>query len=107
MARGDVISDWSLNVGATTTVSVQPSSGVEWLITELSYSETADTDIALQEGGSQDIFIGYDTEAVAETDRISYSGTRRKFFATNSEYFKIRNASGAGNNTFYSGIQTK
>ena len=107
MARGDVISDWSLNVGATTSVSIQPADGVEWLITEVSYSETAGTDIAIRELGNQDIFIGYDSADVAETDRASYTGTRRKFFVSYSQYFKIYNASGGGNNTFYSGVQTK
>jgi hypothetical protein len=111
MARGDVISDWEVAIGATTTVSVQPASGVEWMITKISHTLSTVNNMQMYpvstDAGLYTALGGGETAAVVVLDVLLHAAHGAKLFVTNSQYFRVRNNNAGAQQFIYSGVQTK
>jgi len=110
MARGDIISDWDVTIAATTTISVQPASGVEWLVTEIYSTEGVDSGVQLYPTTDNDsLKMAYpgSTSFSAAVHIQLFGVVSRKWFLTNAQYLRIRNAEVNEETFIYSGLQTK
>jgi len=111
MAVDDVISDWEVAWGATTTVSVQPASGVEWLLTEIFTTEGATNEgliYLLTTDAPIHTFVPGATTFSDNQDAAVLTGmASRRWFVSNGQYLRMRN-NGSGATAFcYNGLQTK
>lgn len=112
MAKNDVTSDWELSISGTSTASVQPGSGVEWMVTGV-YSTVGNvTDVSIYVT-SADSALSFalaagETGAVVTADARYMPGTgMAKWMVSNSEYFRIRNDNSSSRTSAFSAIQTK
>ena len=111
MARGDVITDSHVTVAQNSSVTVQPASGDEWLITWMSQGPS---------GGVR--FEGYDGTNIANRQQWAPTGGNTavqdrinlglqnygiKLFFTNSEYFRLNEENTAVAEAVYCGVKTK
>jgi hypothetical protein len=109
MAIRDVASDYTNQVTNGATLSIQPASGDEWLITSIFTEEGAwtiapESDTASQEVGA----YGTDVAGVGSDNDFEDMGTHiMTFLATNATYPVITNGSGGTINGGFSSIKTK
>jgi len=116
MARGDVISDWEVTFGGATTFSLQPASGVEWLLhgiyvttgvtmgNAMMYPMTTDSNMAfqLQAGNTTE----YEASSFQVLSTMSWAGGAR-LAMTNSNFLRLRNNHTDAAVFCYTGFQTK
>jgi hypothetical protein len=111
MAVDDVISDWEVAWAATTTVSIQPASGVEWLLTEIFTTEGATNEGLIYPTTTDSpltSFVPGATSFGPNQDLAVITGlASRRWFVTNAQYPRLRNAGGEVNAFAYNGLQTK
>ena len=98
MAVGDIISGMSPNVANLASFNFQPAAGVEVIILRAGGSSPLNCILEMTDGTSVG-FLGNPQT----TNEISKVG----FIATNTNYFRVDNQSGAIRDLFYNGIQTK
>jgi hypothetical protein len=98
MAAGDaVVGLVTVALGTTSYQSIQPVSGVEWVIHNLYYD--GGLEIQIYNGS---VFVPFDSDTGAGS-RMGMST-----HVTNGQYIRIRNTSASvAVNVFYDGIQTK
>lgn len=111
MAIDDVISDWDQDISATSYFSLQPASGVEWLITKCYTVETVVSESMLRPLTSDVNLVtqypGIATATGGAGDVALFSLAPRRWFMTNGNYARIYNASSSTHQLAFSGLQTK
>lgn len=111
MAVDDVISDWEVAWAATTTVSIQPASGVEWLLTEIFTTEGTTNEGLMYPTTTDAALHGFTMGSggyVDNQDLAVLTGmTSRRWFVTNAQYPRLRNGGAQVNAFAYNGLQTK
>jgi len=107
MAVDDVISNYFTDVADTGSLSIQPASGDEWLITHVLAEEVGPWYIIPGDGGGN-LEVGTYGGTTVRNARQAFSGIRQvRFFLTNSEYITLYNESGGTDGAGYSGIKIK
>ena len=94
MAIGQAVVTIS-SIADDASLSIQPSSGVEWIIHNISVPEDAEVEIYFSDG-SNDILSVSNTGGYIDGH----------FHVTNSHYYKIKNVSGGSIYIGYDGIIT-
>ena len=111
MAVDDVISDWEVAWAATTTVSIQPASGVEWVLTEIFTTEGTTNEglmYLLSTDAPIHTFVPGATSFSDNQDAAVLTGmVSRRWFVTNAQYPRMRNDGAQVNAFCYNGLQTK
>lgn len=96
MAAGDVYEGQTNTLSNGSSVSIQPSSGVEVVIHNIYYSGKVEF---YKTDGSTDILFDSDAAAGARLAGM--------WHCTNAKYIKVKNVSGGNINVAFDGIQTK
>lgn len=112
MAADDVISDWEVTVSASSRVSIQPSAGVEWLITKMVEDNGTTNKVRLSSQTTDDSLYAAlrsgETAAFVTSLELAYHfGFSERFMVNNGNYFRVYNSSSPDVVIGYSGIQTK
>ena len=112
MAVDDVVSDWEETIAGGAEFSVQPSSGVEWLVSWAGMNTTDTTHhMVTRTGGSANVIGAIAPGATGATNlnmmEAMWSAGGQRLFVTNREYFVILNGGASARDAAYSAIQTK
>ena len=107
MAIDDVISNYDTAISDGNTLSIQPASGDEWLITSVGVEGTSGWDF--QVNGNTAVYqSGYWGGETGTSNGVhNFSLCPIHFFVTNTEYLILKNGSGSTDNAGYSAIKTK
>ena len=111
MAQDDVYSDHYLVVSASSSVDVQPSSGVEVVINSIAWDGPAgDFTLLGNDGSSQTTALSVGVPG-GRTGNTSALGERGfwlvKILITNTNFIRLASGSGSDEHIAYDGFQTK
>jgi hypothetical protein len=86
MARGDVVVD-NVSVADTAYMTIQPGSGVEWLIQNITWPTSTSVQVSTYDGTNECIF---------HTDTTLGGLINCSFALTNGNYMRVKNVTGSG-----------
>lgn len=95
MARGDTVAGLS-SIGAAATLTIQPGSGVEWIVHNI-YHE-AEVELYIVESTNELLF---------DDDSVKGSWSTYFFHLTNTHYLKVKNTNAGAKLIGYDGIVSK
>jgi len=95
MAAGDVVSNIA-STAASAFLDMQPASGVEWVIHNISY-----------EGDIELYFYDGTNSIKVDSDLGAGSMRREALHCTNSKYYRVKNIAATAKLLGYDGVQTK
>tara|TARA_R110000803_G_scaffold55853_1_gene112899 strand:+ start:106 stop:414 length:309 start_codon:yes stop_codon:yes gene_type:complete len=101
MAAGDVFSDTSSSLAATTLVSIRPAVGVQVMITSV-FADS--TDIYFYGGGTNFTYFPDATGSSRFFNDLG-GGSSLKLFLTNAEYINLYNIDAIAHEFGYTGIE--
>lgn len=96
MANGDAVVVASTSVGAGASLTIQPGSGIEWIVHNIYVEPTSTAELYVTDG-SNDILV----------DSNAGGWVGYFFHLTNAQYMKVKNTGSSSVYMKYDGIITK